>query len=471
MRMMPRPTRPLIQRTSSGTKGKIVYSFPKRAQIEIDNQIVIDKQQKNKIILLWATARPEIFKTVHSYWMGMSTFPKNIVTRVAVDTDADAAKLKEYDVLVTGTDRPGVCFPCYCLSKSTQGDDKDIVIFASDDFYPPKNWDSFLFKTMGEETDKVLVVNDGIQKYPTEVITIPIMHYGALKKMNHVIYHPAYYHMHSDVELYKTAQKMDLLKDIREIDQTVFAHKHHSTGKRKKDSVDINLDDTYKSGEEIRKQRETLDTDELLKVDKEITGLADSVIEKDLKSREKQLSILICTIPRRKHLLNRLLWILKKQENKQTEILTLSEENDMPIGNKRNRLLDMAKGEYVCFIDDDDTVSDDYVRKILKAIESKPDCCSLDGLYTIDGKNPVLFKHSLDYKEWGSTIENGEKVYLRYPNHLNAIKRELALKTRFDDTLSVGEDKDFSERLLPLLKNESKINGILYHYLFLTRRH
>ena len=107
----------------------------------------------------------------------------------------------------------------------------------------------------------------------------------------------------------------------------------------------------------------------------------------------------------------------------------------------------------------------------MKAIESKPDCCSLEGLYTIDGKDSTVFKHSLDYKEWMSVTENGKKVYLRYPNHLNVIKRELALKTRFDDSLSTGEDKDFSDRLLPLLKNESKINGILYHYLFLTRRH
>lgn len=424
------------------------------------------------IFILWATCRPNTFKKTHQHWIKNARNPANIKTYVAVDTEEEKASLPNFNVMVTGSESKGVCFPCYCLSRNLIADDRDIVVFASDDFFPPYGWDKMIQGLIGRE-ECVLVLNDGIQKFPSEVVTLPIMTYGALKKMNYVIYHPAYQHMYSDVELYLTAKKLGFLKDVRRTFHTVFTHKHYVCRKRAKDSVDLRLDSTYSSGKIIFETRKALSLEEVLKVDPVLENRA---LALSGASEEKQgtnpikLSILICTIPARKQLFERLMRKLKPQLTPEVEIIPLSDNKKMPIGLKRNLLLEKSKGDYVCFIDDDDLVSDDYVSKVLRAVSGRPDCCSIQGIFTEDGRNPTAFKHSIAFKEWTTGIENGEKVYYRCPNHLNAIRRDLALKTGFNPELNHGEDKDFSDRLFPLLKTEATIEGSIYNYLFISKK-
>jgi glycosyltransferase involved in cell wall biosynthesis len=175
----------------------------------------------------------------------------------------------------------------------------------------------------------------------------------------------------------------------------------------------------------------------------------------------KKLSILICSLNSRVDKLNRLMNVLKPQLHDEIEVLVKTDDGQMPIGAKRNLLLEEAKGNYISFVDDDDLVSDDYVRKIIEATESSPDCCGLQGIITFQGQGPRLFIHSLKYKEWFEQ----NAVYYRCPNHLNPVKRELALSVKFPES-NFGEDKDYSTRLLPLLKEEKFIHGTIYHYLY-----
>ena len=97
--------------------------------------------------------------------------------------------------------------------------------------------------------------------------------------------------------------------------------------------------------------------------------------------------------------------------------------------------------------------------KILEGIKEEPDCCSLTGIVTTNGKNPKKFIHSLKYDKWFES----KGIYYRNPNHLNAIKRDLALKVGFTRK-SHGEDRDFSMAILPHLKTEHYIDGPIYYY-------
>lgn len=175
----------------------------------------------------------------------------------------------------------------------------------------------------------------------------------------------------------------------------------------------------------------------------------------------KQLSILVCTLENRQHLLKRLLDVLQPQIDDRVEILTKSDSGEMSIGKKRNELLEQAAGEYVAFVDDDDLVSNDYVAKIMTALQSKPDCCGLQGIITFQGQSPRMFIHSVQYKNWFEQ----NNVYYRCPNHLNTIKKSIALQVKFPE-LNHGEDRDFSTRIQPLLNKEEFINGVIYHYLY-----
>ena len=141
------------------------------------------------------------------------------------------------------------------------------------------------------------------------------------------------------------------------------------------------------------------------------------------------------------------------------EILTERDNGELSVGVKRQKLLERATGDYICFIDDDDKVSHDYVEKVLKAIETKPDCCSLSGQLHWPNGDIERFEHSIEYDAWDKV----DGIYVRYPNHLNAVRRELALQVGFKD-LRHGEDRDYSDRLRPLLKTEEKIEGVIYNY-------
>ena len=61
------------------------------------------------------------------------------------------------------------------------------------------------------------------------------------------------------------------------------------------------------------------------------------------------------------------------------EIRILRDNKEMSVGEKRNKLIHMAKGEYFSFIDDDDLVSEEYVDQVLRKIFKNPDIVTFWG--------------------------------------------------------------------------------------------
>lgn len=182
------------------------------------------------------------------------------------------------------------------------------------------------------------------------------------------------------------------------------------------------------------------------------------------------LSILICSLHSREASLATLLRNLKDQECPEVEVLVEVDSGEMTIGEKRNLLLDRSRGEYVCFIDDDDCVPADYVSAILKALTTRPDCVGFMVAFSQNGIDRGHAIHSLRFDRYGQRRLQGRKMeYERTPNHLNPVRRELAMQVRFPDA-SWREDTDYAERLRPMLKSEVFIDRVLYHYLYRTRK-
>jgi glycosyltransferase involved in cell wall biosynthesis len=178
-----------------------------------------------------------------------------------------------------------------------------------------------------------------------------------------------------------------------------------------------------------------------------------------------KLSILICTIPKRKDLFDRLMLELRAQVgDEQIEILW--DDGEGTIGAKRQRLLERATGNYVAFIDDDDWISRDYIRSIMYGIESKPDAVGFMGWITTNGKYQTNFKISKDC-EYKTTSEGHE----RFNNHLSPVKRSIALQIGYKD-MNYGEDYDYAVRLKEsgLIKTERFISKHLYFYRYVSRK-
>lgn len=184
-------------------------------------------------------------------------------------------------------------------------------------------------------------------------------------------------------------------------------------------------------------------------------------------------SILICTLEERTQLFERIYNQLKTQidqlglEN-EVEILYCRDNREYSVGFKRNLLEREAQGEYTCFVDDDDLVHNNYIKMIYDALQEKPDCVSLIGIITFDGHSPMPFIHSIDYDSYFAR----DGRYYRPPNHLNPIKRSIALEFKFPE-INTGEDTDWAMRIAraKVLKKEAKINTPYYFYLFFYNKH
>lgn len=144
------------------------------------------------------------------------------------------------------------------------------------------------------------------------------------------------------------------------------------------------------------------------------------------------------------------------------EILILNDNKKQMLGRKRNALVDIAQGRYVQFIDDDDRIEPDMFKSILDATDHRnpePDIITFLAAVSLNGEPPKICHYSKDF----AGDRNTEEGYERIPNHICAVKRELALQIPFPHSL-YGEDSAYARLLLPLLRNEYHIPKVLYRY-------
>lgn len=189
-----------------------------------------------KFHILWPTVRPAVMKHTCAHWVRGRVTKIPLSITVAVNTEQQKGQLSEYKVLVVGNDKKGPVHATNVLSKHVQGDPSDIILLVSDDFFAPQGWDKFLLDQF-ENFNGCLLVNDGYQY--GGCVTIPIMTYDCLLKLNRIIYHRSYVWQYSDAELYFNLKGLKLLKDVRRIKGApLFEHRHWANGKRQTDSHD-----------------------------------------------------------------------------------------------------------------------------------------------------------------------------------------------------------------------------------------
>lgn len=186
------------------------------------------------------------------------------------------------------------------------------------------------------------------------------------------------------------------------------------------------------------------------------------------------ISILICTLPERKHFLDRLLGILKPQIERHpdtVEILIDSTGRHMKTGTKRNLLKAIANGKYFGFVDCDDVVTDDYVDQLVAGAEKGVDVITFCGFMTTDGAQRVDWIIKLGEKYEARFDADGVQRYYRFPNHLTYMKKELVEDINFPDEM-MGEDYAFALQInnAALLKTEHHISKQLYHYEFRSNK-
>lgn len=157
------------------------------------------------------------------------------------------------------------------------------------------------------------------------------------------------------------------------------------------------------------------------------------------------LSILIPTLADRSNFLIRLLNILRPQMTKDVQILINMDAYGQTTGAKRNALLRSAQGQYVVFVDDDDLVAPNYIELLMAGINLGVDVVAIRGKVFKDG---VYIGDFVDtpYTVWKTVPDNGKNLFLRGVQHLDAIRREIAVSTPFEDR-GFGEDSRWSHAI------------------------
>ena len=107
-------------------------------------------------------------------------------------------------------------------------------------------------------------------------------------------------------------------------------------------------------------------------------------------------------------------------------------DNKLSLGTKRNITNEKAKGDIIIYMDDDDYYPSDRVSHAVDTLQKNPNalCAGSSAMY-------IYFKHIQKMYQFGPYG----------PNHATAatfaFRKELLLKTRFDETASLAEEKKF----------------------------
>jgi len=182
-----------------------------------------------------------------------------------------------------------------------------------------------------------------------------------------------------------------------------------------------------------------------------------------------KLSISVPTLQNRHQHCHKLISELERQTNGlPCEVLWLGDLKTMTIGMKRNHLMSISSGKYVCTVDDDDWVSEDYVSLILQKVEEDKEVILFPVSYYVDG----VFQETLNYQTFRSMSQLARQGLVPAGSHSivkpagrHPIKKLIAEQVKYSDS-NFGEDNDYGKEIESRLISHSHIDKAIYHYYF-----
>jgi len=141
------------------------------------------------------------------------------------------------------------------------------------------------------------------------------------------------------------------------------------------------------------------------------------------------------------------------------EHLWLGDNCKRTIGAKRQALVDVARGRYIAFCDDDDDISPDYVARLLAAAETNAD--------VITFRQRAIYNGLESEVHFGINNQDGPfnpgGITLRAPWHVCAWKRERVQGCLFAES-NYGEDKIWCLQARKRIRTGHHIDAVLHTY-------
>lgn len=176
-------------------------------------------------------------------------------------------------------------------------------------------------------------------------------------------------------------------------------------------------------------------------------------------------SILITTLASRREKLSRLLAHLLPQceADGRVEVVGFHDNGQRSVAAKRQALLMAARGKYVSFVDDDDTVHPQFVAEVTKAMAADPDYVAFEHAYYVSGmRQQQRVVTGLHLKTWF----NSPEVFARDVTHINPARASIAQQADFTAQSEGSEDWTYTTtvRRLAVTEAEAAPGVALYHY-------
>jgi hypothetical protein len=135
-------------------------------------------------------------------------------------------------------------------------------------------------------------------------------------------------------------------------------------------------------------------------------------------------------------------------------------DGGLSIGKKREGLVNVSNGKYVCFLDDDEDIAPNYVETLVRLCQHNADVITFRNLTCTDTYWTIV-DMSLQYQVNDQASPNF--ITRRRPWHICPVKSEFAKLYPFED-INYGEDYDWMSKLLTHCTTESHTDAVLHMY-------
>jgi len=196
------------------------------------------------------------------------------------------------------------------------------------------------------------------------------------------------------------------------------------------------------------------------------------------------VSVLIPTLLERREKFNNLLEKIQIQIDDYNlkdlvEVISICDNRNLRLCDKRNRMQNFAQGEYFFHLDDDDSISDDYfkvvcdeIKKLQKKDKDLPDMITYDQFCKVNG-NEFIVSADLKCKSFGLvpvSAHNNMARFTRVPWQFHLWRtKKFSHIWRTDVDTNAREDQNWLKKIyLEYPKTQHHIDKILHYYYFGT---
>ncbi|MCS8563943.1 glycosyltransferase family 2 protein [Pediococcus pentosaceus] len=133
----------------------------------------------------------------------------------------------------------------------------------------------------------------------------------------------------------------------------------------------------------------------------------------------------------------------------------------------RNMGLDLAKGEYIWFVDDDDDFIDTLIKQSIDKIKENQADLVMFGVSEVDEKGRILRKRLFEGESSSRRVKNEELVVSDFSRLAvsKVFSKQIIGDVRFREDQSFGEDYTFFLEILAKKPTINIINKVLYSYV------